>query len=311
MQSMYRVPKKVMFDKGAINGQKSRIMDSKNLTRNIISTLFSFISSITMTLLMICLVALVTIFNPNYINYEINKSGYCERILKSINEEFVSLGIPSGFDFNIMTHLVDLEQVKKDVMQYTDVIYGESEENLVAVGVYDKIYSQLKNDAQRREIKITKEFDDSLQYTSDLCYDIYVRSANFPYILQLRSFFGKLKMPIFIALIIFLSGTIFLIAFIYLINPKNKCGFLRYVIYSLTSSCIFLAFVSISFFSYGKISRLAVYEVLYYFLMSYINDIFLCLLISCLIIILLLSTCIILYRKSNIYGHKVKAKHMK
>lgn len=299
-----------IIHKGVINGQKSLNMNSKNLTRNVLSTVFSFFTFITMTLFIICSVVFGTILNPHYINYEIKKSNYCERILKSVNEEYESIGNPGGFDSNVMTHLVDLDQVKKDVFQYTDVIFGEKDENVVAVGVYDQIYQKLKSDIQRRGIKITEEIEESLQYTSKCCYNVYLRDVKFPFVLQLRSFLGKLKTPVLIALLALLAVNIFLIIFIFLINPRNKRNFLRYVIYSLLASSLFLVFISIAFFSYGKISRLAVYEVLYYFLMSYINDIFLCFLICSFAVFLALGLAFVLYKKTK-KGNNVAAKHMK
>lgn len=278
-------------------GRLSYFMNDKKLIRKAISTLFSFMSSVTMTLSLLCLVIICTLMNRSYMNFEINKSGFCERLLDEVNVNFESLGIPGGFSSDVMTNLVDIDQVRKDIYQYTDVIYSEKESNPVAEGVDDKIYDKLKSDLESRNIAVDEEMSESLDYLTGNCFDVYYNTVVFPFTSQIKSMLTKRIKVVSIVFFVLLAFTIFLKAFIFLINPKDKRSALQYVIYSLTASLIYILFISGSLFSYSKINRFSVYEALYYFTMSYVKDLFFCVLMSSILVIVFLLASIYIYNK--------------
>lgn len=85
--------------------QKSINRDEEPLTRiaklnlkNIITIIFSFFLSLFLFVLCGILIIHSTVFNPDYMRDQLNRSHYYENVTEEVEEEFTSYGSASGFD---------------------------------------------------------------------------------------------------------------------------------------------------------------------------------------------------------------------
>ena len=268
--------------------------------------ILSFFLSITIFLLSILVLLQSTFLNRKFFEDTLTESSYCQNLLEKLNISLVSLGIPGNFNDDFMRSLVTEEKIKTDILKYVDEIFTGNVPKNIAEGLEEEIYNKFKDNAESRKIVVTTETESSLRLLSEECVNSYMNLVKFPFTSQINSVFSKVKSPFMIALGAVVSLTTIILAFLYALHKKNKLDFLKYIIYSFTTSSLYLLFVYTILANSKKVERVAIQnKAFYYFVVNFFQKIFSCVLYSGIINICLDILFIFLYTYTT---HKLLLK---
>ena len=85
--------------------------------------ILSWLSSLLLTLLALCLVLLTTLCSASFMKAQVNRSDFSEAAYSYLYDNFTSYGAASGFSADVMTAALSREQITADMEQSVTWLY--------------------------------------------------------------------------------------------------------------------------------------------------------------------------------------------
>ncbi len=170
----------------------------KSTARQIFTVVVAWILSFLLVLLAILGVLTGTVANQNYMNKQIQKSGFISKALENLNENYKSYGIVGNVPESVMTNIVTEEQIQKDMNRAVKALYSGDRRLIAHPEVAQAVNEAVLQNLQERKIHITDEIEAAVQDMANGCqadYDSYVQLMITPY---LAGFMPKLNQMIWI-----------------------------------------------------------------------------------------------------------------
>ena len=289
MQTMYPAQKSINRDEEPL----TRI--AKLNLKNIITIIFSFFLSLFLFVLCGILIIHSTVFNPDYMRDQLNKSHYYENVTEEVEEEFTSYGSASGFDETFFKSVIDLNDVQLNVNQSLNILYSSGDSTVDTVSFEQKLTQKLTENAKSRGIKITPDIQNGIQLLAKTCTDTYTQYISIPYAQVLSPILQKLKKPL-VGIEIILFALIILLAILIFSLTRWHHRAIRAYIYALSGSILMLLVLSAVFLLSGKVNKIALAsKSIYQFFISYLTGFAFLFLQVALILVVILAAVAVLY----------------
>ena len=129
------------------------------------ATVLSWLSSLLLALLALCLVLMTTICSASYMKEQVNRSDFSEAAYSYLYDNFISYGASSGFSADVMTAALSRDQITAD-------------DNLI-------------NDLNSRGVEVTSDVESAVVVVADACRLDYANYVTVPLASQLYTFIEK------------------------------------------------------------------------------------------------------------------------
>lgn len=215
--------------------------------RSVICTLLSFLIALSLTLISLLCVVRLTLMNPRFMSYIIDKSGYAQEIHKELKEEFISYGsacnIDESFFDKAFESVVTEQMITDSISDGISGFYSNSVEKVSTDELEGKLLSELRVYAEEKGFRLDEELDESLK---NMCgemgdiYRVYVGMFNSSYFKTASDMLAR-YMPLFNWALIGLSVFALLAVFIIRLFYARAKNYLRHYIYATAGSTLMLA----------------------------------------------------------------------
>ena len=172
-----------------------------------------------------------TILNKDYVEKEINKSDYYEKLSETINEKFKNYIMQSGMEEVIFEGLYTRETLRNDFEKVLDAVYNNKELEIDTIKIREKLDENIKKYASENDIQITVSNSAQITAFEDTIIENYILSIQYSKtginylakgIEKIKTYLNPVKYAVIASFIVL---TIVLI----LINIKEKKKALSYM----------------------------------------------------------------------------------
>jgi energy-converting hydrogenase Eha subunit A len=190
--------------------------------RAVISFVLAFV--LTFAFVGIILVGLVwgTAANKEYLQRQMIVSNYVATIEDEITATFESYAASSGIEAGYFTSNFNSPQLTDYIQNEAAKIYGPAPTGFNQDDYKEQLVKQLKTYAQVREIEVTPEVEEALNYLADLCAQEYAAKVGLPMVGMLNSAMSSLTKVLVPALIFCIVVAVLAIALIFKVRPKKR-----------------------------------------------------------------------------------------
>jgi hypothetical protein len=239
--------------------------------RHLISLLLSFFLMLAILMLSVLLLLQFTLLSPSFLDKQINRSNYTDKIKLELEDTFVSYGMSSGFDEEFFLDLLDKDALRADILLEAKSLFKQDAPRADTEIFREDLYEQLIDYVEAHDERLTPEIDEAVNYLADICTEAYSKKISLPLSGRITLGLVSLRKLVFPAIIgtavFFLIVLIFLIA----IHPK-KFRLLPYFVYTLSASALVLCVISLTVLFSGKIERIGISsQSLYVLVTGYLN----------------------------------------
>ena len=201
------------------------------MIRKTISYIISFILVLLLLAIIMFQVFYTTILNKDYVEKEINKSDYYEKLSETINEKFKNYIMQSGMEEVIFEGLYTRETLRNDFEKVLDAVYNNKELEIDTINIREKLDENIKKYASENDIQITVSNSAQITAFEDTIIENYILSIQYSKtginylakgIEKIKTYLNPVKYAVIASFIVL---TIVLI----LINIKEKKKALSYM----------------------------------------------------------------------------------
>ena len=201
------------------------------MIRKTISYIISFILVLLLLAIIMFQVFYTTILNKDYVEKEINKSDYYEKLSETINEKFKNYIMQSGMEEVIFEGLYTRETLRNDFEKVLDAVYNNKELEIDTIKIREKLDENIKKYASENDIQITVSNSAQITAFEDTIIENYILSIQYSKtginylakgIEKIKTYLNPVKYAVIASFIVL---TIVLI----LINIKEKKKALSYM----------------------------------------------------------------------------------
>ncbi|MEG2597789.1 MAG: hypothetical protein RR977_05100, partial [Oscillospiraceae bacterium] len=263
----------------------SFMVQHRSQLRNGIAIVFAFFLSLFIAASALLVVLQATALNEKFLLRQVERSDYVGNAIESINNEFISYGMASGFDEKFFSSVLEKDTVRADVNRMFESLYQEKTVEVDVQKFADTLYGKLVDNLKERGIIQTPEIQRSVQQLSRTCAITYRDGIKMPFMPQLLDLLHKAQKPVLFAMIVAFALAAFTVFFLFSIHPR-KIETVRPILYSLGGALLFLSIPTAVVLLSGKIERLGIMtKPLYCLMTTYFNHMLYGILIACAILV--------------------------
>ena len=161
--------------------------------------ILSWLSSLLLTLLALCLVLLTTLCSASFMKAQVNRSDFSEAAYSYLYDNFTSYGAASGFSADVMTAALSREQITADMEQSVTWLYEGDTAMDSRNEILNTTYDNMISDLNSRGIEVTSDIEGAVVVVADACRQDYANYVTVPLASQLYTFIEKLNRVVPIA----------------------------------------------------------------------------------------------------------------
>ena len=155
------------------------------------ATVLSWLSSLLLTLLALCLVLMTTICSASYMKEQVNRSAFSEAAYSYLYDNFISYGASSGFSADVMTAALSRDQITADMADSITRLYQGDTAIDTRNAILNTTYDNLINDLNSRGVEVTSDVESAVVVVADACRLDYANYVTVPLASQLYTFIEK------------------------------------------------------------------------------------------------------------------------
>ena len=148
------------------------------------ATVLSWLSSLLLAMLALCLVLMTTICSASYMREQVNRSDFSEAAYSYLYDNFISYGASSGFSADVMTAALSRDQITADMADSITRLYQGDTAIDTRNAILNTTYDNLINDLNSRGIEVTSDVESA-------CRLDYANYVTVPLASQLYTFIEK------------------------------------------------------------------------------------------------------------------------
>lgn len=153
----------------------------------------SWLSSLLLTLLALCLVLLTTLCSPSFMKAQVARSDFSEAAYSFLYDNFISYGAASGFSAEVMTSALSRDQILADMDESVAWLYAGDTAQDTRNGILNTTYDRMIADLNDRGIEVTSDIESAVVVVADACLQDYANYVTVPLASQLYTFIEKLN----------------------------------------------------------------------------------------------------------------------
>lgn len=155
------------------------------------ATVLSWLSSLLLALLALCLVLMTTICSASYMKEQVNRSDFSEAAYSYLYDNFISYGASSGFSADVMTAALSRDQITADMEDSITRLYQGDTAIDTRNAILNTTYDNLINDLNSRGVAVTSDVESAVVVVADACRLDYANYVTVPLASQLYTFIEK------------------------------------------------------------------------------------------------------------------------
>ena len=155
------------------------------------ATVLSWLSSLLLALLALCLVLMTTICSASYMKEQVNRSDFSEAAYSYLYDNFISYGASSGFSADVMTAALSRDQITADMADSITRLYQGDTAIDTRNAILNTTYDNLINDLNSRGVEVTSDVESAVVVVADACRLDYANYVTVPLASQLYTFIEK------------------------------------------------------------------------------------------------------------------------
>ncbi len=209
----------------------------KKLKQKGISLMFTFILTLLLIVLLVCLDLNFGVFHDKSIIRKVNESNYYNEIYKELNKKAEKLVTEAGFPVSALQDVITLERVYINGKQYVETTLRGEKMEISTVKLQDKLLENMNEYLAGSNILLNKELTSGMEGLATDIDRMYQQGIRLEYIRYLAEY--RLKYLSFIRW--FLPGILLMIGavsyFLIRMHPFRHRG-IRYIDYALNAASL-------------------------------------------------------------------------
>ena len=129
------------------------------------ATVLSWLSSLLLAMLALCLVLMTTICSASYMKEQVNRSDFSEAAYSYLYDNFISYGASSGFSADVMTAALSRDQITADMADSITRLYQGDTAIDTRNAILNTTYDNLINDLNSRSVEVTSDVESAVWTT--------------------------------------------------------------------------------------------------------------------------------------------------
>ena len=150
------------------------------------ATVLSWLSSLLLALLALCLVLMTTICSASYMKEQVNRSHFSEAAYSYLYDN-----ASSGFSADVMTAALSRDQITADMADSITRLYQGDTAIDTRNAILNTTYDNLINDLNSRGVEVTSDVESAVVVVADACRLDYANYVTVPLASQLYTFIEK------------------------------------------------------------------------------------------------------------------------
>lgn len=216
-------------------------MSEQKISRNVSPAwpmILSWLSSLILSLLAVFIMLFTTVGNAGYMQSCVKSSGYAQSAYDDMVQDFTSYGAATGFDANVMTGFLSVEQVESDMQDAVEGMYAETLTYYTRDNVAEAAYAAMNQAAEERGITLEGDTQTAVETVAEAVRMEYASYTAVPLVSQLRTLVQKLQKIMTVGLVV--CAVLLCVAVVSMLGISRKDARLgaRCLVYALGGAAI-------------------------------------------------------------------------
>ena len=162
----------------------------------------SWLSSLILALLAVFVMLFTTFGNVGYMQSCVKSSGYAQSAYDDMVQDFISYGAATGFDADVMTGFMSVDQVESDMQDAVAGLYAKTLTYYTRDNIAEAVYSAMEQATADRGITLEGETKTAVETVAEAVRMEYASYTAVPLVGQLRTLVQKLQKVMVIGLVV-------------------------------------------------------------------------------------------------------------
>ena len=198
----------------------------------------SWLSSLILALLAVFVMLFTTFGNVGYMQSCVKSSGYAQSAYDDMVQDFISYGAATGFDADVMTGFMSVDQVESDMQDAVAGLYAKTLTYYTRDNIAEAVYSAMEQATADRGITLEGETKTAVETVAEAVRMEYASYTAVPLVSQLRTLVQKLQKVMVIGLVV--SAVLLCAAVVSMLRISRKDARLgaRCLVYALGGAAV-------------------------------------------------------------------------
>ena len=200
--------------------------------------MLSWLSSLILALLAVFVMLFTTFGNVGYMQSCVKSSGYAQSAYDDMVQDFISYGAATGFDADVMTGFMSVDQVESDMQDAVAGLYAKTLTYYTRDNIAEAVYSAMEQATADRGITLEGETKTAVETVAEAVRMEYASYTAVPLVGQLRTLVQKLQKVMVIGLVV--SAVLLCAAVVSMLHISRKDAHLgaRCLVYALGGAAV-------------------------------------------------------------------------
>ena len=162
----------------------------------------SWLSSLILALLAVFVMLFTTFGNVGYMQSCVKSSGDAQSAYADMVQDFISYGAATGFDADVMTGFMSVDQVESDMQDAVAGLYAKTLTYYTRDNIAEAVYSAMEQATADRGITLEGETKTAVETVAEAVRMEYASYTAVPLVSQLRTLVQKLQKVMIIGLVV-------------------------------------------------------------------------------------------------------------
>ena len=198
----------------------------------------SWLSSLILTLLAVFVMLFTTFGNAGYMQSCVKSSGYAQSAYDDMVQDFISYGAATGFDADVMTGFMSVDQVESDMQDAVAGLYAKTLTYYTRDNIAEAVYNAMEQATADRGITLEGDTKTAVETVAEAVRMEYASYTAVPLVSQLRTLVQKLQKVMVIGLVV--SAVLLCAAVVSMLRISRKDARLgaRCLVYALGGAAV-------------------------------------------------------------------------
>ena len=162
----------------------------------------SWLSSLILALLAVFVMLFTTFGNVGYMQSCVKSSGYAQSAYDDMVQDFISYGAATGFDADVMTGFMSVDQVESDMQDAVAGLYAKTLTYYTRDNIAEAVYNAMEQATADRGITLEGDTKTAVETVAEAVRMEYASYTAVPLVSQLRTLVQKLQKVMVIGLVV-------------------------------------------------------------------------------------------------------------
>ncbi len=198
----------------------------------------SWLSTLLLAILAIFLMLLTTICSEGFMRKQVTRSSFADYAYSYLYDNYVSYGASTGFDADVMTGFMSVDQVESDMQDAVAGLYAKTLTYYTRDNIAEAVYSAMEQATADRGITLEGETKTAVETVAEAVRMEYASYTAVPLVSQLRTLVQKLQKVMVIGLVV--SAVLLCAAVVSMLRISRKDARLgaRCLVYALGGAAV-------------------------------------------------------------------------